>query len=230
MTTPETTTPQGDTDGAAEPDTPPDQLLTDAPPETDGATDEKADAEGDGEKTTTTDQDPPPDETTVTEEPPAEPQAPEAYDLNAPDGVEKAQLERFEANARKANLTNAQAQALVDTLTASALEATTERAERLTAEFDAHPEVGKDREATRELVNRALLKVLPEEDVRERMANDMAADGLGDYLPLVLVLSRVGKMMAEDSPALTTGSTPPDTRTTAEIMYDHPDNKLAAQE
>jgi len=227
-----TDTSKGHTDDVKAADTtPPDQLLTGTEPEPEGDDTKPADTKAD-DATDDKDGKTPPAEGDTDEAPDAahdgEPTAPETYALKLPEGFDTDQQTRFEEIARKAGLTNAQAQKLVDALPPPDAQVTA-LSDSLRTEMESNKEAGGTREEvdkTVALVKSAVERFLPEPDIQERLATDMTAAGLENYLPLVLLMSRVGKAMAEDTLIAAKGSTPPDTRTTAEIMYDHPDNKL----
>lgn len=130
---------------------------------------------------------------------------PEKYSLTLPDGGPLAteDLPEFETAARAAGLTNEQAQAA---LKARAGELTAQ-SERFLTETKAHPEIGgANLEAAQQRARGVLDKFLPA-DSSEGKALRSALDktGYGNWAPLVLALSRIGKAMAEDT-AVTPGS------------------------
>jgi hypothetical protein len=102
------------------------------------------------------------------------------------------------ALAKAKNWTNEQAQAALDEFNTSLVD----QRKTFRAELDAHPEIGGTHYArAQEDVMRAMDKFLPAsapEGTAFRAA--LNKSGYGDYAPLVLLLSRIGKAMREDSP------------------------------
>lgn len=128
---------------------------------------------------------------------------PESYTLQLPDGsaLDQDDVKAISDIAKAKKWTNDEAQA-----------ALTEMHEQIAAQrtrmhdaLVAHPEVGGAHlEAAQANAFKALDRFLPAtspEGAEFRAA--MNKSGYGDYAPLVLLLSRIGKAMSEDSPVIT---------------------------
>jgi len=185
MTTEAPPAPQADTEGAE-----PEQLLTDAPAETTPPAPTDA--------TTTTEETPPPEKADAETPESAPPSPPDAYSLVLPEGLDASDLPALEAFAREHKMSNEQAQTLVNALP----DAYGAQSQRFRTESEAHPEIGGTKLAQAQaLANRALDKFLPN-DSPEGVAlrHGLELSGYGNFAPLVVLLSRIGKAMAEDTP------------------------------
>ena len=124
------------------------------------------------------------------------PKAPDTYTLTAPDGMDAAELKTFEAFAKERNLSNEQAQTALDSLP----DALASQVSRFRADAEKHPEIGGEKlQVAQADALRALDHFLPAtepEGVALRRGLDVS--GYGNYAPLVLLLSRIGKAMGED--------------------------------
>lgn len=122
--------------------------------------------------------------------------APDAYQLTAPDGMDAEELKTFETFARERKLTNEQAQAALNTLP----DALASQVSRFRADAEKHPEIGGEKfeKATADAV-KALDHFLPAtEPEGAALRRGLNVSGYGNYAPLVLLLSRIGKAMGED--------------------------------
>jgi hypothetical protein len=151
---------------------------------------------------------------------PAAPVAPVVYTLTAPEGgyVDPADLAGFEAVARQNELTNEEAQALVQ----SHHDAVVAQAERFKAETTAHPTYGgANLEQTQKLAKAALDRFAPAGDpLGDALRRDLVKTGYGNKLATVSFLARIGKAMAEDRPAQGTGGAGgPDKKDPAAVLY-----------
>jgi hypothetical protein len=130
---------------------------------------------------------------------------PEKYTLTLPDGgpLDAEDLPEFEAAARAAGLTNEQAQAALATRAGEL----TAQSERFLTATKAHAEIGgANLEAAQQRARAVLDKYLPADSAEgKELRSAMDKTGYGNWAPLVLVLSRIGKAMAEDKP-VTPGS------------------------
>lgn len=124
------------------------------------------------------------------------PGAPAAYTLEAPEGLPKRLIEHFETTARAANLTNEQAQAAFD----DSLDAFAKEDQAQRTALEAHAEIGGEHlVATEANINRVLTKFLSKEELTV-FGEEMLLRGVRNNPQLALLLSRIGKGMAEDSP------------------------------
>jgi hypothetical protein len=135
----------------------------------------------------------------------AEPKAPEKYALKVPDGAEwlgTDELARFEKSARAKNLSNEQAQSVLD-------EAITTRAEESAAfrtVTESDPTYGGDNLAeTQRLATLALDRIRPKGSTRgDSFRSYLTHSGHGNHLEVVSLLADLGKLMAEDQPGAPT--------------------------
>jgi hypothetical protein len=135
----------------------------------------------------------------------AEPKAPEKYALKVPDGAEwlgTDELARFEKSARAKNLSNEQAQSVLD-------EAITTRAEESAAfrtVTESDPTYGGDNLAeTQRLATLALDRIRPKGSTRgDSFRSYLTNSGHGNHLEVVSLLADLGKLMAEDQPGAPT--------------------------
>lgn len=125
------------------------------------------------------------------------PSAPDKYELEVPDGFEN-QREDFEAMAKRQDLTNEQAQMVMNALPDQYAAQST----RFLEQTEAHPEIGGEKLEGAQLNARLVLdKFLPADSDEGRALRDgMDLTGYGNWPPLVLLLSRIGAHFAEDSP------------------------------
>lgn len=124
--------------------------------------------------------------------------APAKYELKLPEGghVDAADMAVLEAHARKENWTNLEAQAALE-------EHETARAalsSKFLAETTAHAEVGGDKlpitqARVEKVLDRFLPKGTPEGD---RFRSEITKIGYGNWLPWVILVSRVGEAMGDD--------------------------------
>lgn len=145
-----------------------------------------------------------------------EEKAPDKYELQAPDGMEPDEVASFETMARLQNLSNASAQKVLDNLPA----AYAAQADRFLTATKAHAEVGGDKLASAQAAaNRAfdhfLPASLPEGAALRRALN---VTGYGNFAPLLMWASRVGKAMGEDGGL---GARPPaeGPKSAAEVLW-----------
>jgi hypothetical protein len=130
----------------------------------------------------------------------AAPVVPEKYELAVPDGgpLDASDLEQFAALAKEKGWTNEQAQAAV-TEHASALAA---QSTQFLSDLKAHTEVGGEKLAVAQQLSRSVIdKFLPADSPEGQvLRSGLDKTGYGNWTPLVLLLSRIGKAMAEDAP------------------------------
>ena len=94
--------------------------------------------------------------------------------------------------------------------------------EQLTAELNAHPELGGDkREAAQRDMQRAIDFGLPKDTPeRQRFDRDIAKLALANYPPLVLAWARIGRAMGEDGRGgFTPGGAPEGGKTTIAKLF-----------
>ncbi len=206
-----------------------------APAKPAGTTDEKPKAD-----TTTTEEKPKADATTDDKKPDDakpepertdgdKPKAPEKYELAiADDGkvyLDADDLKQFETVARKLGLTNDQAQAEID----ARIDALAEQSATFRVQTEADPIYGGDKLAeTQRLADLALNKVRPAgTPAGDALRTLLAKTGYGNNLQVVSLLTDLGKMMDEDSPARggSAGRPPQDA---AEVLYGHTMGKASA--
>lgn len=158
------------------------------------------------------------------------PAAPETYELTLPEGgvLDQSDIDQIAAIAKAKGWTNDQAQAALTDYA----ENLRVQSERFLTETTAHPEIGGERLAVaQEHARRALDRFLPtttSEGIALREALDKS--GYGNYAPLVLLFSRIGKAMAEDR-GLNTASAgvPGQRRSAADVLFgDSPSIRKAA--
>lgn len=157
--------------------------------------------------------------------------APETYALELPANLEGSDLAGFQTWAKELGLTNEEAQTELD-LRAEAL---TKQSAAWLAETQADTEVGGEnfqaaQTRARSVLDRYMPAGTPHGD-RLRRAFDL--QGYGNFAPLVVLFSRIGKDLAEDTglsrqggggghgPATTTEAA-------AAKLYDHPTSKPGA--
>lgn len=125
--------------------------------------------------------------------------APEKYSLTVPEGglLSTSDLKALEAQARKANLTNEDAQAWInEQAVLLAEQSSTYHAETL-----ADPEYGGDKLAeSQALVNRVINRFRPDGHARRAAFMEfIARAGANNALPVVAFLADIGKAMGEDT-------------------------------
>lgn len=126
---------------------------------------------------------------------------PDKYELALPDEtpLEESDLTAFAELAKSKGWTNEQAQAAL-TEHSNALAA---QSGRFLTELQGHSEIGGDKLAAAQQHAKAVLdKFLPADSPEGKvLRSGFNKSGYGNWTPLVLLLSRIGKAMAEDSPA-----------------------------
>lgn len=131
--------------------------------------------------------------------------APEKYELQLPEGgrLDQNDLTQIETLARENDWTKDEAQGHLDAIADSVAE----QAERWLTDTKADKTYGGDNLATtQKLAMQAVARLRP--DGHPRRASFLAfmnRGGAGNHLEVVSFLADLGKLMAEDSPALTTG-------------------------
>lgn len=148
--------------------------------------------------------------------------APEKYEFKAAEGQEldTAALEQFEPIARELNLTNEQAQKMVDLYGTQILpmvqkqqaEAWQKTTEQWAADVKADKEIGGDKLTASIGVAQRALETFGTPDLKEYLN----ASGLGNHPELIKVFVKVGKAMSEDG--MVTGKESGQ-RTAAEVLY-----------
>jgi hypothetical protein len=146
--------------------------------------------------------------------------APEKYVLTVPDGgrLDADDLARIEAIAKTNGWTQEQAQALVDERHTE-IEATNERLRTATL---ADKEYGGDKwPETERLANLALDKLRPKNTPHgDAFRQLLVKSGYGNHLEVVSFLADLGKLTAEDSPALGRGASGAGARrSTADVLF-----------
>lgn len=148
--------------------------------------------------------------------------APEKYEFKAAEGQEldATALEQFEPIARELNLTNEQAQKMVDLYGTQILpmvqkqqaEAWQKTTEQWAADVKADKEIGGDKLTANIGVAQRALETFGTPDLKEYLN----ASGLGNHPELIKVFVKVGKAMSEDG--MVTGKESGQ-RTAAEVLY-----------
>lgn len=127
--------------------------------------------------------------------------APEKYELKAPDGgrVDEADITSVETYARENDLTNDEAQAILQAQS----DALAAQSERFLAETKADKTYGgKNLEQTATLALTALDRFLPKDTpLGKQLRQGLDRSGYGNWLPVMALLAEVGKAMGEDKPA-----------------------------
>ena len=126
--------------------------------------------------------------------------APDKYALKVPEGgqLDQADVTAFEAIARARNLTNEQAQAVVNDQ-AALYKA---QSESFLPRLKAHPEIGgANLEVAQLHANKFLDSVLPAATPEgQSLRSLLTKTGFANHPDVVLLLARAGKAMAEDTP------------------------------
>lgn len=148
---------------------------------------------------------------------------PEKYELALPQGgvLDATDVEAISAIAKERKWTNEQAQAALQEMHDQQVAQNS----RFLSTLNAHPEVGGTKlEAAQLNAQRALDAFLPADSPEgKELRQVMNKSGYGNYAPLVVLLSRIGKAMGEDR-GLGVQLTPPATqpRSPAEVLYGTP--------
>jgi len=156
---------------------------------------------------------------------------PESYTFTVPDDAKELvsadDLAYFASVAKASKWTQADAQSELQAHVDRAKAAVTKQAARWMAETTGDSEVGGAQlETTQRHVKSVRDRFLPaSEDDGKALRTSMNTSGYGNYRPLVRLLARIGKAMAEDSPALGKGAG--GERSTEETLYDHPSSKAS---
>lgn len=148
--------------------------------------------------------------------------APEKYEFQVPEGqkLDSGALEQFEPIARELNLTNEQAQKLVDVYGSKILpmvqqqqaEAWQKQSEEWSASVKADKEIGGDKLVSNLGVAQRALEQFGTPELKEYLN----ATGLGNHPELVKAFVKVGKAMSEDG--IVTGKESGQ-RSAAEVLY-----------
>lgn len=145
---------------------------------------------------------------------------PERYELVLPQGgpLDQSDVDALAAMAKERKWTNEQAQAALTEMHAQ----TTAQHTGFLSTLQAHSEVGGAHlEAAQVNATRALDHFLPATSPEgAELRSVMTKSGYGNYAPLVVLLSRIGKAMAEDkglSTSASTGAAAP--RDAASVLY-----------
>ena len=135
--------------------------------------------------------------------------------------LDQSDVDAVAAMAKARQWTNEQAQAALTELATE----TTAQSSRFLTTLQAHAEVGGAHlEAAQVHVTRALDHFLPPESPEgTELRSVLNKSGYGNYAPLVVLLSRIGKAMGEDTGLRTSasaGAAPP--RDAASVLYGGP--------
>lgn len=163
---------------------------------------------------------PPPPPPPPPETPPTAAGAPEKYSLTPPADnalVDTQDVTAIETMARNANLTNEEAQAVLET---AAREATTRHTTWL-EETRADTEVGgANLEAAQRASNQVLDRFMPANDPdRAALERLLVHDGLGKYRPVVKFLARIGRAMGEDATSINPRASGDGQRSAADVLF-----------
>lgn len=144
---------------------------------------------------------------------------PEKYALTLPDGgpLDQADVAELETLARTKGWTNEQAQAAL-TEHASSL---TAQSDRFLTDTKAHAEIGGEQLAAAQQRARMVLdKFLPADSPEgQTFRRVMDKSGYGNYAPLVVLLSRIGKQLKEDTPVSADAARGGAPRDAASVLY-----------
>ncbi len=156
-------------------------------------------------------------------EPPAEPTAPDAYVLTIPEKdspFTDADLPMYSERAKRLNLTQKQAQALVETEAADITAANT----KLLTDLKADPALGGDKlDASLALAKQgrdAVLAGLPE-DERNTILGWLSDPKLkiGNHKALVRMFANIGQLLQEDTPGQGGGQRSKEARDAASVLW-----------
>lgn len=148
---------------------------------------------------------------------------PDKYTLTLPTGgtLDATDVETVAAMAKERKWTNEQAQAALDELHTQ----NSAQAARYLSTLQAHTEVGGAHlEASQLAANRALDHFLPANTPEgAELRSVMNKSGYGNYAPLVVLLSRIGKAMGEDKGLATSASSAAAApQSAAQVLYGAP--------
>jgi hypothetical protein len=162
------------------------------------------------------------------------PKAPESYELKAPEGFEKldqALVDEFTPLARELDLTNDQANKLVETMMPKVAQqlaqtqqaAWTAQLETWVTDVKADKEVGGEAlQGSLQAAQRAMTKFASPELkalLEYPSADNPKGMGLGNHPELVRVFARIGKAMADDSFVNSSTNASGQGKSAAEILY-----------
>lgn len=156
--------------------------------------------------------------------------APDAYALLVPDTakdlVSPEDLKYLETVARASDWTNEEAQAELASLAERAQASIAAKSATWLTAAKADTEIGGDQfDTTSKHVKAVLDRFLPDTlDDGKVLRAAMNATGYGNFPPLVKLLARIGKAMAEDSPAL--GRLAGEPKDATAVLYDHATSKV----
>lgn len=158
------------------------------------------------------------------------PGAPEKYELKRPEGgpITDEDLKRFEGTARALNLSQQQAQDLLDRLDADAVARTEAQSAAYLTELKADKDLGGDKfTTTTALAKKGLDAALHDSPAAERelIHAFLAESGLANHKALVRMFARIGHMVSEDT--LVGGGKAGGAAevSAADRLYDHPSNR-----
>lgn len=153
-------------------------------------------------------------EATTTEETTTEParKAPETYEFKAPEGKEfdKGFLDAFTEQAKELDLTQEQAQKLLDTMDAKVAEVNTARVESVRSEWLEASRIDKEFGGDKLNENLSFAKTALEKFGSPEFKTLLKDSGLGNHPEILRTLYRVGKAMADDN--IVTGNKPGTTK------------------
>lgn len=150
----------------------------------------------------------------------ATPKAPAKYELSIPAGghVDQADVDAIATIARAKDWTNDEAQAVL----AEHAREMASQTERFLTGAKAHAEIGGAHFETAQTHTRAVLdKFLPAGTPEgDALRAGLNKTGYGNWTPLVVLLSRIGKAMAEDTPlARSAAGSQQANKTVADVLY-----------
>lgn len=150
------------------------------------------------------------------------PAVPDKYELTLPSesALDQTDIDALATLAKTKGWTNEQAQAALTEMHSHA----SEQASRFLSTLQAHSEVGGAQlELAQANAVRALDRFLPSSTPEgQELRAALNKSGYGNYAPLVVLLSRIGKAMGEDRPIGTPSSTSTVPRSHAEVLYGAP--------
>lgn len=150
---------------------------------------------------------------------------PEKYELTVPDGDKAWVSDRDTALIAETAKASQWTQDEAASELAAMIEERKATHTALLAETQAHPEIGGDKlEVAQKHALLAMNRLLPEDTADgKRFRADINRLGLSSYAPLVLLLSRVGRLMAEDQPGAGNeggaGGSGNEGKTTEEVLW-----------
>lgn len=158
---------------------------------------------------------------------PVEPQGnakPVEYSLKKPEGslLSESAVNRVLAYAKQKNLSNDDAQALLNEQSESVMSFTKAQREQhdqivdnWPKELEKDPEFGGDNYKKNVEIAHRVVKKFGD----EQLIKDLNESGYGNYPPLVKFLNRIGKSMSEDQLVLGMTGSPAPKKTAAEVLY-----------